>query len=212
VEELIRKLSALDPTWVYLSVAGIAFIENIIPPIPSDVIVVFAGSLVGIGAIDFWWALVLTTIGSTIGFMVMYKIGDWFGLKILEKGKLKFIPKDSVHKVEGWFRKYGYLIIVVNRFLAGTRAVVSFIAGMSELKLPSTTLLCFLSALVWNFLLLVIGQKLGQNWKVIFFYMETYSKTVTGIVIIVILLIVARFVYRRLSHQNNSQNSRLPGS
>lgn len=207
MEELIRRLSTLNPFWVYLSVAGISFLENIIPPFPSDVIVVFAGSLAGIGAIDFWWTLVFTTIGSTIGFVVMYKVGDWFGLKILEKGKLKFIPTESVHKVEGWFRKYGYVIIVVNRFLSGTRAVVSFFAGMSELKLPMTTLLCFLSALVWNFLLLFAGQKLGQNWKVIFFYMETYSRAVTGIILIIILLFVARFVYRKSGPQNGSQDS-----
>lgn len=207
MEELIRRLSTLNPSWVYLSVGGIAFLENIFPPFPSDVIVVFAGSLAGIGAIDFWWALLLTTIGSTFGFMVMYKVGDWFGLKILETGKLKFIPRDSVHKVEGWFRKYGYVIIVANRFLSGTRAVVSFFAGMSELKLPITTVLCFMSALVWNFLLLFAGQKLGQNWNVIFFYLETYSKAVTGIILIVILLFVARFVYKKTNSNNNSQET-----
>jgi len=205
VEDLIRRLSTLDPFWLYLSVAGIAFLENIVPAIPGDVVVVFAGSLVGIGAIDFWWALLFTTIGSTLGFVVMYKVGDWFGLKILETGKLKFIPTESVHKVEGWFRKYGYVIIVANRFLSGTRAVVSFFAGMSELKLPITTVLCFLSALAWNFLLLFAGQKLGQNWKVIFVYMETYSKAVTGIVLIVILLAVARFVYKKSNSENNVQ-------
>ena len=207
MEELIRRLSALNPFWVYVSVAGMAFLENIVPPFPSDVIVVFAGSLAGIGAIDFWWALLFTTVGSTLGFMVMYKLGDWFGLKILETGKLKFIPTESVHRVEGWFRKYGYVIIVANRFLSGTRAVVSFFAGMSELKLPNTTLLCFLSALVWNYLLLFAGQKLGQNWKVIFFYMETYSKAVTGIILIVILLFVARFVYKKSNSENNSQKA-----
>ncbi len=207
MEELIRRLSELNPFWVYLSVAGMAFLENIFPPFPSDVIVVFAGSLAGIGAINFWWVLLSTTIGSTLGFMVMYKVGDWFGLKILETGKLKFVPTESVHRVEGWFRKYGYVIIVANRFLSGTRAVVSFFAGMSELKLPNTTVLCFLSALVWNFLLLSAGRKLGQNWKVIFFYMETYSKAVTGIIIIVILLFVARFVYKKSKPEINSQKT-----
>ena len=205
MEELIRRLSTLNPTWLYLSVGGIAFLENIFPPFPSDVFVVFAGSLAGIGAVDFWWMLLVTTIGSTVGFMAMYKIGDWFGLRILETGKLKFIPTDSVHKIEGWFRKYGYVIIIANRFLSGTRAVVSFFAGMSELKLPVTTVLCFLSALVWNFLLLFAGQKLGQNWKVIFFYMETYSKTVSGIILIIVLLFVARFVYRKSNLNNHSQ-------
>ncbi len=165
MEELIRRLSTLNPTWVYLSVGGIAFLENIFPPFPSDVIVVFAGSLAGIGAIDFWWALLLTTIGSTFGFMVMYKVGDWFGLRILEAGKLRFIPTDSVHKVEGWFRKYGYVIIVANRFLSGQRAVVSFFAGMSELKLPITTVLCFLTRWCRNSSFSLPGKSSGKIGK-----------------------------------------------
>jgi membrane protein DedA with SNARE-associated domain len=58
--------------------------------------------------------------------------------------------------------------------------------------------------LVWNFLLLFAGQKLGEKWKVIFFYMETYSKAVTGIVLTVILLFVARFVYKKLNSESDS--------
>lgn len=207
MEELIRRLSTLNPFWVYLSVSGIAFLENIFPPFPSDLVVVFAGSLVGIGAIDFTWVWLLTTIGSTLGFMVMYKVGDWFGLKILETGKLPFIPTEGVHKVEGWFRKYGYVVIVANRFLSGTRAVISFFAGMSELPLPITTLLSFVSALLWNYLLLFAGQELGQNWQLIGFYLDTYSKAVTGILIIIILLFVARYIYRKSNSGNSSQKT-----
>jgi membrane protein DedA with SNARE-associated domain len=185
--------------WIYLSVSGIAFLENIFPPIPSDVLVLFVGSLAGLGTVDFTVALVFTTIGSTLGFVVMYKIGDWFGLRILETGRLKFIPVENVHKVEGWFRRYGYVLIVVNRFLSGTRAVVSFFAGMSELPLTLTTILSFVSALVWNLLLLFGGMKLGQNWQKVAFYIETYSKAVTGIILIVALLIIGRFIMKRSS-------------
>jgi membrane protein DedA with SNARE-associated domain len=204
VEEIIRRLSALNPVWVYLSVSGIAFLENVFPPVPSDVIVLFVGSLVGIGSVDFTVALFFTTIGSTLGFVVMYKIGDWFGLRILETGKLKFIPVENVHRLEGWFRKYGYVLIVVNRFLSGTRAVVSFFAGMAELPLTVTTVLSFVSALTWNFLLLFAGMKLGQNWQRVAFYVDTYSKAFTGIIVIVGLLILARYLMKR-SHANGKQ-------
>ncbi|HAL57531.1 MAG TPA: DedA family protein [Bacteroidetes bacterium] len=197
MEELINGLSAVNPVWVYLAVAGIAYIENIFPPFPSDVVVVFAGSLVGVGSVDFVTALILATVGSTLGFMSMYKIGDWFGDKILETGRIKFIPRESVHKVEAWFRRYGYLVIIANRFLAGTRAVVSFFAGMSELSLWKTTLLSFASALLWNFILLYAGQRLGQNWREIGFYLETYSKTITFILIVLALVFAARYVYQK---------------
>lgn len=197
MEELIRRLSSLNPFWVYFSVAGIAFIENIFPPFPSDVLVVFVGSLAGLGTIDFTVALVLTSIGSTLGFVVMYKIGDWFGLKILETGKIPFIPTDQVHKVERWFRKYGYVLIVANRFLSGTRAVVSFFAGMSELPLLPTTILSFVSALLWNFLLLFAGYKLGENWKDIGNYLAAYSRIVTVVLVLVTLVIIGRLLYKQ---------------
>jgi len=197
VEELIRRLSTLNPFWVYVTVSGVAFIENIFPPFPSDVLVVFAGSLVGLGAIDFWLALILTSVGSTLGFVVMYKVGDWFGLKILETGKLPFIPTAKVHKVERWFRKYGYFLIVANRFLSGTRAIVSFFAGMSELPLMTTTILSFVSALIWNFLLLYAGMKLGENWQVIGSYLAGYSRVVTALLVVVIMVFLGRFFYNR---------------
>lgn len=200
MEEIINNLSAISPLWVYIAVAGIAYIENIFPPFPSDVVVVFAGSLVGVGTIDFTTALLLSAVGSTLGFMTMYKIGHWFGDRILEAGKIKFIPRESVLKVESWFQKYGYWIIIANRFLSGTRAVVSFFAGLSELSLLKTTILSFLSAMVWNFILLLAGQKLGQNWREIGFYLETYSKTVTAILIVGGLLIAARYIYKRTNN------------
>ena len=205
MEELIRRLSALNPVWVYLSVSGIAFLENVFPPLPSDAVVLFVGSLVGVGTLDFTVALIATTIGSTAGFVVMYKVGDWFGLKIIETGKVPFIPVDKVHKVEGWFRKYGYVLIVVNRFLTGTRAVVSFFAGMSELPLTTTTILSFVSALVWNFLLLFAGKELGENWQVIGSYLATYSQGVTLVLVLIVLFLVLSFVYKRLKPGNGEK-------
>ncbi len=197
MEELIRRLSALNPFWVYLTVSGFAFLENLIPPLPSDLLVLFLGSMVGVGTIDFSVALIATTIGSTAGFVVMYKVGDWFGLKILEAGKIPFIPVDKVHRVEGWFRRYGYALIVVNRFLTGTRAVVSFFAGMSELPLTPTTILSFVSALVWNFFLLLAGKGLGENWQAIRSYLATYSKAATLILILIVLLMILIYTYKR---------------
>ncbi|MEO8169222.1 MAG: DedA family protein [bacterium] len=203
MEEFILKIQALDPIWVYAVVFAFAYIENIFPPSPSDTVIVVAGTLVGMERVGFVETLLIATLGSTLGFMTMYKLGDWFGIRILEQGKIKFIPIESVKKVEAWFRKYGYWIIVVNRFLSGTRAVVSFFAGMSELNLVRTTILCFLSALVWNAILMAGGFALGKNWKQLGFYLGTYSKIVTGIIILaaVIWLVRMFFVNRRKKNE-----------
>ena len=166
-------------------------------------VIVFGGSLAGIGQIEFFGALGAATLGSTLGFATMYGIGHWFGVRILESGKLSFIPKASVDKVEGWFRKYGYWIIIANRFLAGTRAVVSFFAGLSHMRIVPTTALCFLSALIWNAILVASGNILGRNWEKIGVYLATYSQTVTAIIILIALVLVVRYILRKKN--KNSQ-------
>jgi membrane protein DedA with SNARE-associated domain len=197
LEDIIVWMQSLSPLLVYALVFAIAFIENVFPPSPSDTIIVFGGSLVGIGHTGFHETLLAATLGSTLGFMTMYQIGKWFGARILEQGKVKFIPASSVQTVGEWFRKYGYWLIIGNRFLSGTRAVVSFFAGMSKLNLAYTTALCFLSALAWNGLLVTAGFYLGKNWERIGFYLSTYSQVVTGILIVGAVVLIARFLAKK---------------
>jgi len=197
VDAFLQTIQSLDPWLVYAIVFGIAFAENIVPPLPSDVIVVFGGSLVVLGHVNFPAVLLVATAGSTVGFVAMYFIGDWFGDHILERGKISFIPVEAVKRVESWFGQYGYWIIVANRFLAGTRAVVSFFAGMSGLNLRTTILLSAVSSLLWNALLVGGGYALGHEWEKIGFYLMTYSRAVTGVLVVVVLILVVRFVYNK---------------
>jgi membrane protein DedA with SNARE-associated domain len=197
MQDFFQYLNGIDPLVVYSLVLGFALVENLFPPSPSDMMIIAAGSLVGLGKLDFLVTVFSATAGSVVGFVLMYKIGDWFGDHILERGKLKFIPIESVHKVERWFARYGYLIIVVNRFLTGTRAVVSFFAGMSELRLSTTVLLCAVSALVWNAILVAIGFYLGQNWDRISLLLNTYSQLATAIAVVVVVFLVVRYVLNR---------------
>ena len=197
MNDIFTFLQTLSPALVLCAVFGIAFIENVFPPSPSDVIIVFSGSLVAVGRVGFAETLLAATAGSTLGFILMYKIGDWFGVRILEQGKISFIPVESVRKVEDWFRRYGYWIIIANRFLAGTRAVVSFFAGMAEISLPLTTLLCLLSALAWNAILIGGGYALGNNWERIGSYLSTYSEVVTGVVVLAVIAYLARYFIKK---------------
>lgn len=207
MEEIIQNLSNLNPIWVYIIVASAAYIENLFPPFPSDVIVVAAGSIVALGRADLIITLGFATAGGTFGFISMYLVGNWFGDKIVEKKKIKFIPLDQVHKAEAWFKRYGYTLIVANRFLAGTRAVVSFFAGMSDLILWKTIVLCFASSLVWNLLLLSAGKTLGNNWQDVLYYLEGYSTIVTTVIILVVLLLIGRYFYKRSMNINRNAKS-----
>lgn len=199
METIIAYLQQLNPIWVYSAIFLIAYIENLFPPSPSDIMIVAGGYLVGIGNIDFWPTLFIATVGSTTGFMTMYKIGDWFGDKIIETGKLKFLPLDAIHKVEQWFRQYGYWLIVVNRFLSGTRAIVGFFAGMSEVRFVPTAILCFISAFAWNAILVYAGTLLGENWEAIGFYLTTYSQIVTALIITAAIIGIFLWVRRRMN-------------
>ncbi|OGU47517.1 MAG: hypothetical protein A3H45_07310 [Ignavibacteria bacterium RIFCSPLOWO2_02_FULL_55_14] len=208
MEALFETLSQLDPIWVYASVGCIAFIENIFPPFPSDVVVVAAGSLAAGGRVDAVTLTLSATVGSTLGFLAMYRIGGWIGSHILETGRFKFIPVDQVTKVENWFRHYGYWVVVANRFLAGTRAVVSFFAGMSDLSLTTCVLLSFFSALAWNAILVTSGDALGTNWREIGDYLAAYGRTVT----IVVVLFFAGYLLYRFYLRRSSTNSNGPAN
>ncbi|HEY7751209.1 MAG TPA: DedA family protein, partial [Ignavibacteriaceae bacterium] len=153
-EDILSQISSFPAVWVYITLFLFAFIENIFPPSPSDVVIVIGGTLVGTGAVNFFICLVFATLGSITGFMLMFYFGSTVDRKVIHSGKLKFIPVNSIDKVETWFRKYGYFIIVANRFMPGTRAVISFFAGVSNLNAKKTILLCFISALVWNSIML----------------------------------------------------------
>jgi len=200
LEELIFSLQQFPPLLVYLIVFAVAFAENIFPPSPSDLLIVFAGSLVGVGHGGFIPVLLAATLGSTCGFLVMYKLGLWFGRKILDDGRMSFLPRGAIHKVEAWFRRFGYWVIVANRFLAGTRAVVAFFAGMSDLQLGKTLLLSFISSLVWNAILISSGYTLGNNWKQIGDHLASYWKIMTiGICLLVLVFAVRSFFQNRRS-------------
>ncbi len=204
VEQFILTIQSLDPLWVYVVVFAIAYIENVFPPSPSDTVIVVAGSLVGLGRVGFVETLLIATLGSTLGFVTTYKVGHWFGARILEQGKIKFIPLEAVKKVEDWFQKYGYWIIVANRFLSGTRAVVSFFAGMSELNLMKTTVLCFVSALVWNAILITGGFYVGRNLEEL---VSTYSIIITGILVAGVLIWLGRMYFKNRKTKMGEKNT-----
>lgn len=194
LESAIEFLQTLSPFGVLAFVFFTTYIENLFPPSPSDVLLVFCGTLVGIGTVGFIPMFIAATLGSITGFLSMYWIGHAFGSRLIEKKKVPFLPLDAVEKVEGWFRRYGYWLIVVNRFLTGTRAVISFFAGVSKLDLTKTTLLCGVSAALWNAIMIWLGYKVGENWQVIEIWLGRYSQIVFGILILVVVVLVIRWI------------------
>ena len=197
IEDLISMLQNLSPMGVLVFLFLVAYIENIFPPSPSDVLLVCGGTLIGVGTVGFIPALLTATLGSTLGFMTAYLAGRHFGKRITEGRFARFLPVSAIYKVERWFQRFGYGVIIANRFLAGTRAVVSFFAGMARMNLTATTVLCAASAGLWNALLLYLGMVFGKNWHVVADYLTTYSTIVTVVVIVLILILLLWYLKQR---------------
>lgn len=197
VEKGIGWLQQLSPVGVLVAIFLISYIENIFPPSPSDVLLVFAGTLIGIGTIGFVPSLIAATLGSMLGFMTAYAAGWFLEYEVIEGKFGKYLPTDAIQKVENLFRKYGYGVIIVNRFLAGTRAVVSLFAGLSKMKLFPTTVLCTLSAMAWNAILLLLGKSLGRNWREAANYLATYSTIATVIIVAVAAIFLIRWILKK---------------
>lgn len=193
-ESILTQISDFTPIWIYLTIFFFAYIENLFPPSPSDIVVVIGGSLVGTGTISFIPLFISATLGSLTGFLTAFIIGWQFDKKLIHSGKIKFINIQSVDKVETAFRKWGYYLIVANRFLPGTRAVISFFAGMSRLNVNKTSLLSLVSAAIWNTFLIYLGITFGNNVDVIDRYLNTYSNIVLIITGVVILFFVVKFL------------------
>ncbi len=196
-EDILARIGTFSPLWIYITLFFFAFIENVFPPSPSDVVTVVGGSLIGTGSINFLFALAFSTLGSILGFILMFYIGSTIDKKIIHSSKIKFIPLESLDKVETWFRKYGYFVVVANRFMPGTRAVISFFAGISNLDPKKTVILCFISALLWNAVMLYLGFIFGDNVHAVDEYLTTYSNIVIAGTVVVILFFIVRIFFRK---------------
>ena len=197
IETLVELAQSL-PVWgILLGTFIVTYIENLFPPSPSDLLLVFIGTLVGIGVIDFTTTLVVATAGSVAGFASAYGIGRRYGRSLIEKGWVPFISVALIEKVEQWFDRYHGLIIVGNRFLAGTRAVISFAAGMTHLPFPRTTLYCAISAAAWNAILIVVGMQLGSRWREVEGFLSVYGWAVLGLIVVALIIWFIRKRKRR---------------
>lgn len=197
LESIISYISTLDPVVIYLVLIFFSFIENIFPPSPSDVVVVIGSTLIAHSPIGFVPILIFTTIASSLGFVVMYYVGEFLGERIIRKHRLKFITPELLEKTDKFFSKYGYNLIIINRFMPGTRAVISFFSGVHRLKPVKTFLYASISSAGWNILLISLGIALGNNISLIDKYLQTYSNIALWITIAVAGFFVVRYFIKK---------------
>jgi membrane protein DedA with SNARE-associated domain len=202
IEHILEFISQLTPFWIYVALFFFSFIENVFPPSPSDLVIVVGGSLIGTGELHFIPTLLISTLGSVAGFMTLFYIGTQLDRKVIQSGKIKFISIEALTKVEMWFKKWGYWIILANRFLPGTRSVISFFAGLSELDFKKTAVLAAISAFVWNAVIVYLGVVFGHNIEIIDKYLSTYSNIAWIVTAVIVLVFAVRFVIQKRKIRN----------
>ena len=201
IEQTIITLTNLPNETIYFFLFFIAFIEYVLPPVPGDTLMVFGAYLAGTGKLDILIVYILTTLGSIIGFLILFFIGKYYGRKFFLKKNYRFFPKELIFQIEKWFQRYGVGLITVNRFLSGARSAVSLFAGMSNTNVYSTTLAALVSSMIWNALLLSGGYFLGKNWQLVVTIVMRYNQ------LIFILFILLLLFYFWKKKKNNAGTS-----
>jgi len=198
VQEMVQIINTLPPLSIYLVFFLVAYVENVIPPIPGDVLVAFGGYLAAESIIGLFPVLILTTVASVIGFMSMYWIGSRWGEQIRKKKQrfwlLRFMPLEYLNKVRSWMQRWGVGVVLANRFLAGTRSVISLTAGLSHTRVSTTIICSTISSILWNAILLGFGWVVHENWRLIGDYLSIYGRIILGgIVLIVIVRVIIHY-------------------
>ncbi len=197
IEQILEFISSQSPLWIYIILFFFSFIENVFPPTPSDLVIIVGGSLIVTHSLHFVPTLMLTTLGSVLGFMTLFVLGSQLDKKVVRSGKIKFISVSSLDKAEKWFARYGYMIILGNRFLPGLRSIISFFAGLSELEITRTALYASISSLVWNAVIIFLGIEFGRNVSKVDKLLSTYSNIVLIVIAAVIIFYILRFIFRK---------------
>lgn len=210
LNQLVDWIFTLSPVKIYLIFGFIAYLENVIPPLPGDLLVAFGGYLVAEQVVGFSPLLIITALASVVGFMNMYWFGAQFGARIEERKNrfwlMKIVDVKYYYKVKRWMQRWGQGVIVANRFLAGTRSVISLTAGVTRTKVSTTIASSLLSSIVWNSLLLIMGWIVSENWQVIGQYLNLYGRIILGLIIVIIVIRVLYVKYRKNKRRRTKKN------
>lgn len=178
----------------YWGIALLMALENVFPPIPSEVIMGAGGVLVARGSMEFWPLMLAGTVGSTLGNFAWYWVGDRWGYRRLEPfiakhGRWLTLNFSDIEKAARFFQSHGQWVVFVLRFSPFLRTMVSLPAGLAHMKLWRFLLFTFVGAGLWNALLVEGGRRLAP---LIARYEAIAGWTIGGLVV----LLLAYYAYR----------------
>ena len=198
----------------YFGVALLVVIENIFPPIPSEIVLPFAGFVAQQGSAGVAQSdtsvigmMIAATIGSVVGALILYVISSAIGPERLRAFVQRFgrwfgVKQTDLLRAEAWFDRRSFVAVLVGRCVPLIRSIVSIPAGFRRMKLTSFILLTAVGSAVWNIALIGTGALLGDQWERVGEYVGVFQ----WLVIAAILVLLVRFVYLRLQNRRR-QNS-----
>ena len=198
----------------YIGVFLLIAIENIFPPIPSEVILLFGGFMTTYTRLNIIGMVIASTLGSVIGAIVLYYIGKIFNKDRLKKiisgkiGKIIRLKPSDIDKADQWFDTKGNKTVFFCRFVPLIRSLISIPAGMSEMPMGKFLLYTVIGSTIWNTVLIIVGSIVGENWTSILNILDTYSHIVVILLAIIVVVFVYIFYHKRMKQEKTKINSK----
>lgn len=186
----------------YLGVFFLILIENVFPPIPSEIILLFSGFFSTYTNLSVFYMILASTLGSFLGAIILYYIGKIFNKERLKKivngrlGKILFLKEKDIDKADEWFDNKGNKSVFFCRFVPIVRSLISIPAGMSEMPMLKFIIYTVCGSMIWNTVLICLGYKLGDNWEYVLTILDKYQMVVIIILIIILGYVIIKF-YRK---------------
>ena len=186
----------------YLGVAFLIMIENLFPPIPSEVILTFGGFMTTTTELNIPLMIVAATIGAVVGAAILYGIGTLLDVERLDKivdkyGNILRITHADIHKADSWFDRYGFWTVFFCRFVSLIRSLISLPAGMANMNFGLFLLFTTVGTVIWNTVLIYLGAAVGSQWETIVHYMDIYSNVAYVILGIIGIAVIIWYIRKR---------------
>lgn len=195
----------------YAGIAALIAIENIFPPIPSEVILTFGGFLTTYTSLRIVPVIAASTAGALLGAVVLYGMGRIVGAERLEKwlnsrvGKLLHLKPEDVRSAQTWFCKKGGKTVLLCRFIPIVRSLISIPAGMANMSFLPFLILTAIGSVIWNTALVWFGAAAGASWVSIVIYFGTYAKAAKIVLAGTVLVLVVSFGLGRIQKRKSAE-------
>jgi membrane protein DedA with SNARE-associated domain len=208
---MVEKLIALLSGFVITTIAGLGYggvvllmaVESACIPLPSEVIMPFAGYLAFKGTFTLWGAALAGAAGCVLGSLFAYFIGAYGGRTLVSKyGRYVLISHRDLAWADRWFARHGGITVFIGRLLPVIRTFIALPAGISRMPLARFVAYTFAGSLIWCYGLAWIGLKLGENWRTLGTYFHEFDGVITLVLLIAVVWYVRRHWRHRLDHRD----------